>query len=298
MTPEKTKHGFTLVELLTVLGIIALLVGILIPSLNMVRTMAKRTQQSAQLTGIEFAMTAFRNDTGYYPPSNWTVGAGGHYCGSQKLAVGLLGGDLLGFHPMTNWNDPLELTSSPYLVDNPPQENLRQRLGPYLELAEANAFRVGWAARPYSGLFENYAPLHPRTFLICDVFAARRVTITDRSGKPSTRKAGTPILYYRANLSSRTIDPAEVPGNATRQLIYDATDNRPLIELLLNEARLQGEDKIHPLGDPSGTYSYFYEYITDPAVEAKNWPYRPDSYILISAGPDGEYGTADDICNF
>ena len=27
-------------------------------------------------------------------------------------------------------------------------------------------------------------------------------------------------------------------------------------------------------------------------------PYRADSYILISAGYDGLYGTRDDICNF
>jgi hypothetical protein len=27
-------------------------------------------------------------------------------------------------------------------------------------------------------------------------------------------------------------------------------------------------------------------------------PYRADTYILISAGYDGEYGTPDDICNF
>jgi hypothetical protein len=27
-------------------------------------------------------------------------------------------------------------------------------------------------------------------------------------------------------------------------------------------------------------------------------PFRADTFILISAGWDGEYGTADDICNF
>jgi hypothetical protein len=42
----------------------------------------------------------------------------------------------------------------------------------------------------------------------------------------------------------------------------------------------------------------FYSYIRDPKVLARAWPYRPDSYILISAGPDGLYGTNDDIRNF
>ena len=50
----------------------------------------------------------------------------------------------------------------------------------------------------------------------------------------------------------------------------------------------------HPLEDAN----YFYEYIRDPRVQARPWPYRPDSYLLISAGADGIYGTNDDIRNF
>ena len=42
--------------------------------------------------------------------------------------------------------------------------------------------------------------------------------------------------------------------------------------------------------------------VIDPKVPAPagmvGWPYMPDSYILISAGADGEYGTGDDITNF
>jgi hypothetical protein len=45
-------------------------------------------------------------------------------------------------------------------------------------------------------------------------------------------------------------------------------------------------------------FQLFYEYIRDPKVQGTPWPYRPDSYILISAGADGLYGTSDDICNF
>ncbi len=45
-------------------------------------------------------------------------------------------------------------------------------------------------------------------------------------------------------------------------------------------------------------YEKFYEFIRDKKLETRDWPYRPDSYILISAGADGVYGTADDITNF
>ena len=38
--------------------------------------------------------------------------------------------------------------------------------------------------------------------------------------------------------------------------------------------------------------------LINPKVPGGFWPYRADSYILISAGPDGLYGTGDDITNF
>ncbi len=57
------------------------------------------------------------------------------------------------------------------------------------------------------------------------------------------------------------------------------------------------DDKDHPLEQTAD----FYDYITDPkatGASGRDWPYRADSYILISAGADGLYGTSDDITNF
>jgi hypothetical protein len=39
-------------------------------------------------------------------------------------------------------------------------------------------------------------------------------------------------------------------------------------------------------------------FIRDPSVQARNTPVRRDSYMLISAGPDGTYGTEDDVTNW
>ena len=104
---KKFLTGFTFVEILIVLGIIAILVALLIPALAAVRNMAKETQQKAQLATIEMGLTAFKNDYGDYPPSDWTLNGApamnGDYCGAQKLAEALVGWDLMGFHTNSAW---------------------------------------------------------------------------------------------------------------------------------------------------------------------------------------------------
>ena len=279
---KRKKTGFTIVELLAVLAIIALMVGILLPALNVVRNKAKETKQKAQFMTINLALTAFKSDYGDYPASDWSlptgVGVSSDYCGAQKLSEALIGWDLLGFHPKSDFrsngrNDNLE-----YIYDVNDPVYFDQRKGPYLELASASAFRLGNYSAFYPGLYNNTAPLNPLTFVLCDVFGKNKVTLSN--GK--TAKAGAPILYYRANSSGKTIYE-----------IYNALDNDAIVNV-----KQTADAKIHPLADPGNNYQYFYNYILDPKITARPWPYRSDSYILISAGADGLYGTADDVRNF
>jgi prepilin-type N-terminal cleavage/methylation domain-containing protein len=311
------KSGFTIVELLTVLAIITMLVGLLVPALNLVRNIAKETKQKAQLTTIGLALTAFRNDDGDYPPSDWFPRPPRNdYCGAQKLAEALLGWDLLGFHPKSAWMadgsdgltpqgprtyDPLKMRD---IDGDGVPDTLDERRGRYLELATTNAFRLGvnWNRPDPEGLFPDTipTPLNPDTFVICDVFGVRRIKIGQK-----TFTAGTPILYYRAKTSSKTFAPPATPDLR----IYNALDNQRLLELgTVTKDGTPG--KPHPLAHTVATdypvfYSDQFNYgtgigygIRDPKVTAIPWPYRHDSYILISAGLDGLYGTKDDIRNF
>jgi type II secretory pathway pseudopilin PulG len=314
MIMMNNRKAFTIVELLTSVIIIALLLGLLLPSISMVRTKSKETAQKAQFATIDMALEAFKQDYGDYPPSylTWTASPSSQYCGAQKLSEALLGWDLMGFHPKTAWrsdgySDAFNGNASydPGRTRMGGIATLSERKGSYLELAKTNVFKLG-------KLFNNTASLASDTNVLCDVFKVRKTIDNDSTGKPLT--AGAPILYYKANTSNKTIDANYAPATIDR--IYDYSDNAPLIQL----GKLTANGNLglaHPFAYPVGAdYPVFYDDktsytpgttyggfgigygIRDPRISRPVRPYRPDSYILISAGPDGYYGTADDIHNY
>ncbi len=277
-TAVKRKYsGMTLIEILMVAGIIVVIAGLLIPATTLVRKVAKETKQRAELGTIELAITTFKNDYGDYPPSDYT---GGDYGGAQKLTEALCGWDLLGFHPNSRWRSDGQDGSGTKVYDpnvaNP--VNLRARRGPYLDMTAVSVFKI-------KDLFGAVSTVEDETYVLCDVFGARS---TEEPGGKRVM-AGTPILYYKANPASKDHSRS---GTAYADRIYNVLDNEELVKL----GTLTG--KAHSIADTAGSYAKFYEFIQDPRVTSIPWPHNPESYILISAGADGEYGTKDDICNF
>jgi prepilin-type N-terminal cleavage/methylation domain-containing protein len=75
---SRARRGFTLVELLVVIGIIAVLISILLPTLNRARESAKRTQCLSNLRQVAVLLNMYANSNRQQiPVGGWAGGAPG-----------------------------------------------------------------------------------------------------------------------------------------------------------------------------------------------------------------------------
>ena len=128
LQPRRRNKGFTLVELLVVIGIIAILVGLLLPSLNKARQQSIRVQCASNLRQLGLLLVMYAGDNnGYYPNSTfengnelWTLPIGTAAKPGYPERLGLLLGD---------WNIPPIWGDSPLgiYIGNPPQVYISTR---------------------------------------------------------------------------------------------------------------------------------------------------------------------------
>jgi len=284
------EAAFTIVELLTVMSIIVILIGLLVPALNKVKQFAYEVKQKAQFHSIDAALELFNSEFDGYPDSDALDPDGVPYCGAMKLCEAMMGRDMMGFHPDSIFRSSPASDAILY----PPQtdtttyrNSLSARKGPYLPLDNANAYQL-------MDLYEDTGPFAGENFILCDVF--RRVT-----HRQSGKKVGMPILYYKANTANTQHDYLN-PENP--QNIYDYKDNQALVMLGKPFDPLSQGGTPHMLAMETGQqpgYRFYMNTTNDKlftSSKAAVRPYRADTYILISAGSDGEYGTPDDVSNF
>jgi prepilin-type N-terminal cleavage/methylation domain-containing protein len=325
-------RAFTLVELLVVIVIIGILIGLLVPAVGAVRRIAREGACRAVLSAIETGLESYKADGnlgGAYPPSRPDDHAGGTprvkspytnkprpISGAGLLVWALSGADLLGtpgFKTVGNWqywarctgnqynNGPGDPTSPAdlYAMNSATGQPAYPRSGPYVDASKLkvtqNENRTG---SPDFVIPEERKVLGPNT-------PAREY--------PMYLDAfGYPVLYWRADPAGRILGDENVYTltDNTKRGIYHYIDNAALLggsvsygepELRLNKAK-----QAHALGWQNGTYTpqnpppvgCFNRFIMNEAVQARLEPHRPDSYLLVTPGYDGRYGTADDITNF
>jgi type II secretory pathway pseudopilin PulG len=316
---QHSKYGFTIIELLTVMSIIIILIGLLVPSLNRVRRYSTDVKQRAQLHSIAIALDMFNSEFDGYPNSDAMddQATPQNYCGAMKLAEALVGQDLKGFNPLSRFRRTGFGTAAPTLgmpyppyntcggaVDAPCySDNIKSRKM-YLQLENANTCLIkdiySSAAISAAGL-TNHSGFDPCTYVLCDSY--NRAT-----NKTTGKKIGMPILYYKANPMGVHPVPSATPavmqaGAAAGLYTYNFLDNQDIIDMGMPWIA----NYVHPLASGGAMDTgvsitnyptKFYDITRDPQVTTGDRAVRADSYILMSAGFDGQYGTKDDIYNF
>jgi len=323
METKREKFGFTLVELLTVMAVIAILIGILVPALNLVRKMAKDTSQKAQFHSIGVSLDIFNGENDGYPDSYVRGTTAGYTTGAQHLAEALVGRDMLGLDPQTSWDAEKDWTDKNtrpvYGNGNNTEDDasLARRKGPYLSSENVEAYNIDKLYPSASITNQVYKGITAPAPVLTDIYRVKDIVLPNNK----TVKAGSPILYYKANtsLTGSAIFPntqistsgmsivTTILDADAKNSIYNSMDNEDLIRLgdVATQTKQHhfdflGNTFAAPYTDPGGhdLRWVFYDTITNPKIATQPRPYNASSYLLISAGYDGIYGTTDDITNF
>lgn len=320
---RRRRAGFTLIELLTVVAIISLLIGILLPSLSRARDQARTATVAGMLSGIDKALDMFHNDfkqypdsrlrvdpiTGWLDPTGMGVPADNMMLsGAHWLARALVGHDTSGVDANGYvMADGATLALNPPLTytDLNPNGRYGDRKGIYME---GEIF-----ARDDSG--ERFPGTAPDA-----VGYTRRMVVVDEY-------YDSPVLYYRANVRAqrafcnvgvatdplgtyRVQDNERITGKTVTAGGGGPSGSPSVVGWDFAGVGVLPNGLYHPLGqfinsdDPADVHSspnsFNASLHSESACKAagKIKPYNAERFILISAGKDGRYGTSDDITNF
>jgi type II secretory pathway pseudopilin PulG len=308
---------------MVVIGIIGLLVAIALPALNAARTAAKVTTTSATVRVLDTGLEQFKTDNavgGAYPPSMHVApvdprtGRKAPVCGASLLVWALAGADLLGtpgFRDMDGVADPFggwvnqTDTALLYAKDPTTGKPLVSRSGPYVDLSKmkVNTLTDGARTQCFVDAFNQ-----PILYYRANVGATLLVSDEDPIGQTSGTYTPSGIYNLADNLNiTGNISTAGMDFGAGRRPYSDhyhffsnsSQNGNKFLGLTSGGTSVAtpgpGAGVPNVPGTERGTFAWT---VANPSITAAWRPYRDDAFILLSAGPDGIFGTADDVANF
>jgi len=326
-------RGFTLIELLVVVSIIALLITIAVPAISGARRGAKNVKTRATIKNLSEGLEAFRVDnekafrhTNGYPPSaraeDPATPGTQDLMGAQWLVRHLMGKDLNGYIPR-------RIVPPAILNDNvaPSESEVRwysPKTGdPSFDRIPAYVSLDRLVIKDRVGQISPFPPNRSFWDWRLSDNGTPGVVTDDTISPVAVDAVGYPILYYAANAYGKALCVRKSGDRYNNQQgLYTHQDNEGFTGRLGSlEGVLKADDpigwrmsgKLHPLAvfgpddlndlDSPDWSSSFANYIHDHRVDEQSGdrikkPFRADSYLLITTGADGVYGTDDDITNF
>jgi prepilin-type N-terminal cleavage/methylation domain-containing protein len=251
--------------------------------------------------------------------------------GAGLLVWALAGADLLGTpgfrafrSNVQDWAQDTDNTENngaagAYALDQNSREPLRPRVGPFVDLGSVPVSR--WSDSDMSFVVPREADVSE---------SLGRARAPQRRYPMFLDSFGQPVLYWRADPAGvRAADNNPLQLSGPERGIYHFVDNAGLLQprrgsddpLLLSVNPPPGETSgtlaqhghVLTMGDsatggfpadvkPSDVLNNeqqsFARHILDRDVTARAQPQNADTFLLLSAGPDGIFGTTDDIANF
>jgi prepilin-type N-terminal cleavage/methylation domain-containing protein len=294
MSPHRPRHrphtaaaprsGFSLIELLAVMVIIALLVAMLLPAIGAVRSRANLAQVSVDIKALETGISTFKTEFGSEPPSRIVLYE--QPTGDPSWAV--------------DSSNPLALTRSKSLI---------RKLWPQFNFAIARDING-------NGTATDRIELNGAECLVFFLGGVNATNYVDANGNPFTpAPTGAVGEWIPLGFSKNPRDPFERSGG-TRVGPMTELDASRFVDFFGDSMSPTTSDGMPELLDPfpSQTRPYVYASSYDgkgydatdlfgtgmtsvylqklgASPPVGNVPWNKTSYQIISPGIDGEYGT-------
>lgn len=285
-TARARRTGFSITELLVVIGIIVLLVALLLPALAAAQQKARATATSGVMDQFKLACESFHQKFGFYPGvvPEAILASDPKISGTENALLHLMGGYIRQEDDPDLWNSPA-YTGTDW-------ETITFGSGANAYNIRVNRFKIGEGPR-IGG--QTYSPFFSPKGSELRALPGQNLTnaeaedpfVSDSFKLPDLVDGwGQPIIYVRSLRESGPLVGAADSAQFSRDTMAPYLNSVSLGEL----GKSQG-DSILNQGNPVARDGNFAQLIRHPGFGVANQPLAgappQGRFVILSAGPDG-----------